>query len=246
MQVPLSAGDRLGPYEIQAPVGKGGMGEVYRALDPRLGREVAIKVSAETFSARFEQEARAIASLNHPNICQIYDVGPDYLVMEFVNGAPIIKGEPAPEQAEPLPPAQALRLAVQIVAALEAAHAKGIIHRDLKPANILVTSAGIVKLLDFGLAKLITPEQTAEDETQAIGLTQVGTIMGTPAYMSPEQAEGKSADVRSDIFSFGVVLYELLAGRRAFVGRSAVAIMGAVIHKDPDPFDAPAQLVAGS
>jgi eukaryotic-like serine/threonine-protein kinase len=238
--MPLQAGDKLGPYEILAPIGKGGMGEVWKARDVRLGREVAIKVSAETFSARFEQEARAIASLNHANICQIYDVGPDYLVMEFVNGTPIIAGEPA----KPLPPVQALPLALQVVAALEAAHAKGIIHRDLKPANILVTSAGIVKLLDFGLAKLSTPELTSEDETQGIGLTQAGTIMGTPAYMSPEQAEGKSADVRSDIFSFGIVLYELLAGRRAFAGRSAAAIMGAVVHKDPDPLDTPPPLAA--
>jgi serine/threonine protein kinase len=235
--MPLSFGDKLGPYEILAPIGKGGMGEVYRAQDARLNRDVAIKVSGAQFSERFEREAKAIAALNHPNICQIYDVGPNYLVMEYVDGAPIVSRE----QPQALPPAEALRLATQIAGALEAAHAKGIIHRDLKPANILLTRAGVVKLLDFGLAKQSRGAVT-EDETQTIGLTQVGTIMGTPAYMSPEQAEGRPADARSDIFSFGTVLYEMLAGRRAFTGGSAVATIGAIVHKVPDRLNAPPAL----
>src|SRR6266851_4930533 len=182
--MPLSAGDKLGPYEILASIGAGGMGEVYRARDARLNRDVAIKVSGEQFSERFESEAKAIAALNHPNICQIYDVGPDFLVMEYIDGRPIVDCE----QPQALPPDEALQLARQIAAALEAAHGKGIIHRDLKPANILAT----------------------EGETQTMGVvTQVGTIMGAPAYMSPEQVEGKPADALSDIFSFGAVLYEM-------------------------------------
>jgi eukaryotic-like serine/threonine-protein kinase len=233
----LSPGDKLGPYKILATIGAGGMGEVYRAQDARLNRDVAIKVAGAEFSERFEREAKAIAALNHPNICQIYDVGPDYLVMECVDGAPVVSRE----SPKPLPPAEALRLATQIAAALEAAHAKGIIHRDLKPANILVTTDGVVKLLDFGLAKQ-GRGSAAEDVTQTIGGTQVGTIMGTPAYMSPEQAEGRPADARSDIFSFGAVLHEMLAGRRAFAGESAAAIIGAIIHKNPEPLNAPAAL----
>ena len=235
--MPLSAGDKLGPYEILASIGAGGMGQVYRAQDARLNRDVAIKVSGEQFSERFESEAKAIAALNHPNICQIYDVGPNYLIMEYVDGLPIVDCE----QPQALPPAEALRLARQIAAALEAAHGKGIIHRDLKPANILATSGGVVKLLDFGLAKQSHGSLT-EDETQTMGVTQVGTIMGTPAYMSPEQAEGKPADARSDIFSFGAVLYEMLAGRRAFSGGSSAATIGAIVHKNPDPLNAPPAL----
>src|SRR5712671_7865898 len=145
----VSVGDKLGPYEIFALIGKGGMGEVYRARDPRLNRDVAIKVSAAQFSERFESEAKAIAALNHPNICQIYDVGPDFLVMEYIDGRPIVDCE----QPQALSPNEALQLARQIAAALDTAHGKGIIHRDLKPANILATSGGVVKLLDFGLAK---------------------------------------------------------------------------------------------
>jgi eukaryotic-like serine/threonine-protein kinase len=237
--MPLSAGDKLGPYEILASIGAGGMGQVYRAQDSRLNRNVAIKVSGVQFSERFENEAKAIAALNHPNICQIYDVGPDYLVMEYIDGRPVVDCE----RPQALLPAEALRLARQIAAALEAAHAKGVIHRDLKPANILATSSGVVKLLDFGLAKQSHGSLT-DNETQSIGITQVGTIMGTPAYMSPEQAEGKLADARSDIFSFGAVLYEILSGRRAFSGGSSAATLGAIVHKNPDPLNAPPALEA--
>jgi serine/threonine protein kinase/Tfp pilus assembly protein PilF len=226
----LSPGDKLGPYEILALVGKGGMGEVYRAHDPRLKRDVAIKVSAAQFSERFEREAQAIAALNHPNICTLHDIGPNYLVMEFIEGTPL---------AGPLPLDVALRHAVQIADALSAAHAKGITHRDLKPANILVTASGI-KLLDFGLA-LLTRDGSgrgrAVDATGSIGMTVPGTILGTAAYMSPEQAEAKPVDARSDIFSFGLVLYEMLSGRRAFSGDSAIAIMAAILYKEPEPLD---------
>src|SRR6266705_1012953 len=190
--MPVSAGHRLGPYEILARIGAGGMGEVYQARDTRLGRMVAVKISAEQFSERFEREARAIAALNHPYICTLYDVGPNYLVMEYIEGPPL-RG--------PLPLDQALTYAAQICDALDAAHRKGIVHRDLKPGNILVTKAG-VKLLDFGLAK-ISPAAAA-DAAQTAPLTQDGMVMGTLQYMSPEQLEGKDADARSDIYSFGL------------------------------------------
>jgi TolB-like protein/predicted Ser/Thr protein kinase len=230
--MPLATGTRLGPYEILAPIGAGGMGEVYKARDNRLNREVAIKMSSEEFTGRFEREAQAIAALNHPNICQIYDVGPNYLVMELIDGS-ALKG--------PVPLNQALKYAAQICNALDAAHSKGITHRDLKPANILVTSSG-AKLLDFGLAQLGTAAKPGEDVTQSIGLTQAGTILGTAAYMSPEQAQGKPVDARSDIFSFGVVLYEMLTGRRAFDGDGTIAIMAAILHKEPAALDAPSAL----
>src|SRR5580704_4673410 len=204
----LIAGAKLGPYEILAHIGAGGMGEVYRALDPRLGREVAIKFLHAKYSDRLESEARAIAALNHPHICAIHDIGPDYLVMEYVQGAPL-KG--------PLPPAEAIRLGAQIAQALEAAHAKGITHRDLKPANILVTKEG-VKLLDFGLAKAVDGWGATGDATRTIE----GTILGTPSYMAPEQIEGKPCDARSDVFSFDAVLYEMLTGSRAFEGMASV------------------------
>jgi serine/threonine protein kinase len=189
-------GDQIGPYHVDAKIGAGGMGDVYRATDARLNRTVAIKVSAAQFSARFEREAKSIAALNHPNICQIYDIGPNYLVMEYVDGPPVFSSG-----QQPIPQDKALRLATQIVSAMEAAHAKGIVHRDLKPANILLTAAGIVKLLDFGLAKQST--ESSSGLTVTLQAIQSGMILGTPAYMSPEQAEGKAADARSDIFSFG-------------------------------------------
>ncbi|RPH62908.1 MAG: serine/threonine protein kinase, partial [Acidobacteria bacterium] len=186
----LNSGARFGPYEIVRLLGAGGMGEVYRARDTRLDRDVAIKIMREAFASdpdrlrRFEQEARAIAGLNHPHICQLHDVGPGYLVLEYVDGEPV----GGPMRAE-----QAIRLALQIASALEAAHRRGILHRDLKPANILVTREGTVKLLDFGLAKIMgVPEGGAEEVT----LTMAGTIVGTAAYMSPEQAEGKPLDAR--------------------------------------------------
>src|SRR5713226_1528984 len=194
----LTPGAQIGPYKIEAALGAGGMGEVYRAVDTRLKRTVAIKVAKDNFGERFEREARAIAALNHPNICTLYDVGPNYLVMELVDGKPL-KG--------PLALDQALEYAAQICDALDAAHRKGITHRDLKPANIIVTKAG-VKLLDFGLARMAPGENE-------LTLTVKGTVMGTPAYMAPEQWEGKAADARSDIYAFGCVLYEMLTGKHA-------------------------------
>ena len=214
----FTAGDRLGPYEILSPLGAGGMGEVYKARDTRLGRDVAIKISIENFSDRFEQEARSIAALNHPNICQLYDVGPNYLVMELIDGVPL-KG--------PLPLEKALDYARQILDALDAAHSKGITHRDLKPANILVTKQGI-KLLDFGLAKQSGPLKES-DATQA--LTGQGAIVGTLNYMSPEQLQSKPADARCDIFSFGLVFYEMLTGKRAFEGSSAASVIAGILER---------------
>jgi tetratricopeptide (TPR) repeat protein/tRNA A-37 threonylcarbamoyl transferase component Bud32 len=217
----------LGPYEILGPIGAGGMGEVYKARDRRLDRIVAIKKLKNEHRARFEQEARAIAALNHPHICTIFDVGPDYLVMEFVDGKPI-KG--------PLPPEEAVRLAVQLASALEEAHSRGILHRDLKPGNILVTSRGAVKLLDFGLAKV------AREDTDATQTVE-GAVLGTAAYMSPEQAEGKPLGERSDIFSFGAVLYEMLSSQRAFTGDSTLDVLNAVVRDEPRPIQAPQELM---
>ena len=228
--MPFSAGDKLGPYEILASIGAGGMGEVYKARDTRLDRVVAIKVSKTEFSERFEREARAVAALNHPNICQLYDVGPNYLVMEYVEGAPL-KG--------PLPLDQTLKYAVQICDALDAAHKKNITHRDLKPANILATKAGI-KLLDFGLAKLGSAGigQTTKppgDATLTMALTGKGEILGTLLYMSPEQINGEEAGPRSDIFSFGLVLYEMVTGKKAFEGKSQASVIAAILEREPPP-----------
>jgi len=232
----LATGEKLGPYEILAPIGAGGMGTVYKAWDPRLRREVAIKVSAQQFSQRFEREAHAIAALNHPHICQVYDIGPNYLVIEYVEGAQL-KG--------PLPLHEAVRFAVQICDALDAAHRKGITHRDLKPANILVAATGI-KLLDFGLALFSDDgegrEPGALGKTASVNMTRPGTILGTAAYMSPEQAEGRAVDARSDIFAVGLVLYEMLSGRRAFTGDSDIATIAAILYKQPEPIEAPPAL----
>ncbi len=229
--MPLPPGHQLGPYEILAQLGAGGMGEVYKAKDTRLHREVALKTSRHEFSERFEREARAVAALNHPHICQIYDVGPNYLVMELIDGQQL-KG--------PLPLDQALLYARQILDALDAAHRKGIIHRDLKPANILVTKQGI-KLLDFGLAKQDSPAQQS-DATLTQALTSEGQIIGTLQYMSPEQLQAKPADARSDIFAFGCVLYEMLSGKKAFQGDSAAKIIAAIITAAPAPLAVPLSL----
>jgi serine/threonine protein kinase len=229
----LYRGTKLGPYEILALIGAGGMGEVYKARDTRLDRIVAIKVSAAQFSERFEREARAVAALNHPHICTLHDVGPNYLVMEYVEGAPI-KG--------PLAIDQALRLGIQLAGALDAAHSKGVIHRDLKPANILLAKSGL-KVLDFGLAKMERANAiAATDQTVTQALTQQGSIVGTLQYTAPEQLQGKEADARAYIFSFGCVLYELLAGKRAFDGANAASVIAAVMGAEPAPLLLPAAL----
>jgi tetratricopeptide (TPR) repeat protein/predicted Ser/Thr protein kinase len=217
--MPLSLGDELGPYTILAPIGAGGMGEVWKARDTRLDRIVAIKQLKGHRPARFEHEARAIAALNHPHICQIYDIGPDYLVMEYIDGTPL---------HGPLPVDESIRLVTQIATALEEAHARGILHRDIKPNNIVLTNKGEAKLLDFGLAKVTTEDS---DATQ----TMEGKLIGTPAYMSPEQARGQPVDARSDLFSLGVVLYECLTGRRAFPGTSSVGTLLEVVSHEPPP-----------
>src|ERR1041384_7989196 len=223
--MPLASGTRLGPYEILTPIGAGGMGEVYKASDTRLGRIVAVKVSKSEFTERFEREARAVAALNHSNICQLYDVGPNYLVMEYIEGAPL-KG--------PLPFDQALKYAAQICDALDAAHRKGIIHRDLKPANILLTRSGI-KLLDFGIAKIGPTANSRGEATLTMALTGKSEIVGTLYYMSPEQlqaqGDGREIDARSDIFSFGLVLYEMLTGKRAFEGSSPASVIAAIMER---------------
>jgi len=228
--MPLTSGTKLGPYEILSPIGAGGMGEVYRAHDSRLGRDVAIKISAGPFTERFEREARAVAALNHPNICTLHDVGPNFLVMELLEGPTL-----AERIAQgPMPVEEVLRIARDIAAALEAAHEKGIVHRDLKPANVKITSGGAIKVLDFGLAK--TQEAAAPasaDSPTLLGATHPGMIVGTAAYMAPEQARGKSVDKRADIWAFGVVIYEMLTGQRLFEGETVSDILAAVLKEDP-------------
>jgi Tol biopolymer transport system component/predicted Ser/Thr protein kinase len=236
----ISIGDKLGPYEILEPIGKGGMGEVYRARDTRLNRDVAVKVSAEQFSERFEREARAIASLNHPNICHLYDVGPNYLVMELVEGPTL--AERIKQSAIPFE--EALAIAGQIADALDAAHEKGITHRDLKPGNIKIKPDGTVKVLDFGLAKMGgTPTVHGDHSpTLTMGQTEAGMILGTASYMSPEQAKGKVVDQRSDIYAFGVVLYEMLTGKRLHHGETTTEVLASVIKEEPQWDNVPAQV----
>jgi eukaryotic-like serine/threonine-protein kinase len=236
----LASGTRLGPYEVESPLGAGGMGEVYLAMQSSLGRQVAIKVLSATFAAdpdrlrRFEQEARAASALNHPNIISIYDVGREgaisYIAMEFVDG----KTLRALLEAGPLPIKRTLQIATQIADGLARAHAAGIVHRDLKPENIMVTRDGYVKILDFGLAKLMSSvDASASTATMSVLATHPGVVMGTAGYMSPEQARGADVDYRSDIFSFGSILYEMVAGKQPFKGPSAAQTLAAIIEDEP-------------
>jgi Tol biopolymer transport system component/tRNA A-37 threonylcarbamoyl transferase component Bud32 len=222
----LAPGTRLGHYEIAAQIGAGGMGDVYKARDTRLDRIVALKISKEEFTPRFETEARATAALEHPHICRLYDVcheGPtSFLVMEHVEGTPL---------AGPLPLDRVLTYAGQIASALDEAHRKHIVHRDLKPSNILITPKGGVKLLDFGLARVGSSDAPLDDAALTRGVTAAGTILGTLHYMSPEQLQGGVADARSDIFAFGLVLYEMLTGKRAFDGASAASVIAAILER---------------
>jgi eukaryotic-like serine/threonine-protein kinase len=230
--MPVSAGDKLGPYEILAPIGAGGMGEVWKARDARLDRIVAIKTSSEKFSERFECEARAIAALNHPNICTLYDVGPNYLVMEYLEGETL-----ADRLARGVPPfRETAMVAIQVGEALTQAHRKGLIHRDIKPANIMLCGpkGAQAKLLDFGLAKLMAPSGDA-DEVATQAMTQDGAIAGTFQYMAPEQLEGKELDARTDLFAFGAVLYEMVTGRKAFEASSRAALISSILSATPVP-----------
>src|ERR1700687_871519 len=247
----LSAGAKLGPYEIQSPLGAGGIGEVYRARDTRLDREVAIKVLPShlsenpEFRARFEREAKTISGLQHPNICVLYDVGRqdgvDFLVMEYLEGETLA----ARLTRKPMTPDETVRIGIEVADALDKAHRSGIVHRDLKPGNVMLTKGG-AKLMDFGLAKLQAVATGAPSGTPAFSavatlpnmaspITVAGTIVGTVQYMSPEQIQGKEADARSDIFAFGAMLYEMLTGKRAFEGKSQLSVASAVLEKEPDP-----------
>jgi serine/threonine protein kinase len=236
--MPLAANTRLGPYEIIAPLGAGGMGEVFRARDTRLDRTVAIKICTGHFTERFEREARAISSLNHPHICALYDIGREgtveFLVMEYLEGESL----DARLRKGPIPIEEALQIAIQIASALDAAHRRGMVHRDLKPGNVMLTRSG-AKLLDFGLAKMNGPGGLSDkDVTQLTAprpITTEGTIVGTLQYMAPEQLEGKEADARSDIFSFGAMLYEMITGRKGFAGSSQATLIVAVMSVNPPP-----------
>src|SRR5215469_1016964 len=239
----IPAGQRLGPYEILSAIGAGGMGEVYRARDTRLDRTVAIKILQDHLAdrvelrERFEREAKAVASLNHPHICTLYDVGhqngTDYLVMEYH------EGETLAERLKkgPLPLNQVLQYAIEISDALDKAHRKGITHRDLKPGNIMLTKSG-TKLLDFGLAKLrqeTSPPNIALSKLPTANepITAHGAILGTLQYMAPEQLEGKEADARTDIFGFGLVVYEMATGKKAFEGASQASLIAAILEREP-------------
>jgi serine/threonine protein kinase len=243
--VPLTPGARVGPFEIAAQIGAGGMGEAYRAKDANLGRDVAVKILPDTFAndperlARFEREAKTLASLNHPNIAIIHGFektdGVRALVMELVEGATladrIARG--------PIPLGEALPIAKQMAEALDAAHEHGVVHRDLKPANIKLRPDGIVKVLDFGLAKALDPAEAPSSISQSPtitspAMTRIGVILGTAAYMSPEQARGQAVDKRTDIWAFGCVLYEMLTGHVAFVGENVSDLLAAVLRSEPD------------
>ncbi len=242
----LGAGQHLGPYRIEAMLGAGGMGQVYRAVDTRLGRKVAIKISAELFSGRFQREARAISALNHPHICTLYDVGAlpsgsSYLVTELVQGETLrdwLKRAPAVERS--------VEIARQVLEALRAAHDAGIVHRDLKPANIMVRFDGYAKVLDFGLAKRILSSGLLAAEDTATDLSLPGQIVGTVTYMSPEQIEWRPTDPRSDLFAFGIILYEMLTGEHPWPRKSTVDTLHAILHDDPPPIRiaVPASLAA--
>ena len=246
----IVAGSRLGPYEIVAKVGEGGMGEVYRGRDFRLNRDVALKTLPAAFAvdperrARFEREAQVLASLNHPNIAALYgfeESSPNRaLVMEVVDGEGL--DEVIPARGVPL--AEALPIARQIAEALEAAHDHGIIHRDLKPANIKVTAAGVVKVLDFGLAKAFSVDSGGVNPANSPTLTNPGTkagvVLGTAAYMSPEQARGRPVDKRTDIWAFGCLLYEMLTGRRAFAGDNVTDLLAGIVSREVDLVALPA------
>ena len=231
----LADGSKLGPYQILGPIGEGGMGKVYRALDTRLGRAVAIKISAEQFGKRFEREARAISVLNHPHICTLHDIGSlpsgsSYMVTELVEGATLREWLKRPVAVE-----RSIELARQVLQALRAAHGAGIIHRDLKPGNIMVRFDGYVKVLDFGLAKRIPGTGAIKTEDTATAVSAPGQIMGTVAYMSPEQILGQELDARSDLFAFGIILYEMIGGRHPWPCKSRVDTMHAILHDDPPP-----------
>ena len=241
--MPLASGTTLGPYEIEGPLGFGGMGEVYKARDTRLDRTVAIKVLPEHVAAdpdlkqRFEREARTVAALNHPHICTLHDIGSqdgiDFLVMEYLDGETLAQRL----EKGALPLDQALQIAIEIADALDKAHRQGIVHRDLKPGNIMLTKAG-AKLLDFGLAKLRKPVTVGATgfsaaTTASEPLTARGTLLGTLPYMAPEQVEGKEADHRTDVFAFGAVAYEMVSGQRAFQAESQASLIGAILKDDP-------------
>src|SRR5271168_1308692 len=251
--MPLVPRTKLGPYEIVAPLGAGGMGEVYRARDTRLDREIAIKVlpahlsKNADFRARFEREAKTISGLHHPNICVIHDVGSqdgvDFLVMEYLEGETLA----ARLSRKPLALDEFLRIGMEVADALDTAHRSGVVHRDLKPGNVMLTK-GAAKLMDFGLAKQgagagaqsPTPAFSAVATAASLAspITLAGTIVGTVQYMSPEQIQGKEADARSDIFAFGALLYEMLTGKQAFEGKSQLSVASAVLERDPEPISA--------